>query len=71
MLMWTWDYNIPKNWQPTTDQEWEWFLVRKINYDDFTGLKRETIKKYFPAIKKLLDPGKRDMLEYFFNHAAD
>ena len=69
--MQVWDYDIPANWQPATDQEWEWFLVRKINYDDFDGLKKETIKKHFPKIKKHLDPGKRAMLEYFFNHDTD
>lgn len=63
-----WDYNLPKNWRPTTDREWEWFLVRKINYDDFTGLRKETVKKYFEKIKKYLDPGKRAMLENFFEY---
>jgi len=63
--MWNWDYDLPKNWQPQTDQEWEWFLVRKINYRDFAGLKKEALRKYFPKIKKLLDPGKQLMLENF------
>ncbi len=66
-----WDYNLPPDWKPTTDKEWAWFLVRKINYDDFKGLRRETIQKYFPAIKKLLDPGKRAMLEHFFTNEAN
>ena len=63
-----WDYNISKNWRPTTDEEWEWFLVRRINYDDFKGLKKEIVKKYFQRIKKLLDPGKRAMLENFIKN---
>lgn len=63
--MWVWDYQIPKNWQPKTQQDWEWFLVRKINYGDFNGLKREVIKKYFAKIKDKLDPGKRAMLDSF------
>lgn len=63
--MWVWDYDLPKNWLPKTDQEWEWFLVRKINYDDFAGLEKEAIIKYFPKIKKMLDTGKRAMLENF------
>lgn len=63
--MWIWDYNI-KNWQPKTDKEWEWFLVRKINYGDFKGLKTGILKKYLPKIKKRLDPGKKAMLENFF-----
>lgn len=69
--MQVWDYDIPENWQPATDQEWEWYLVRKINYDNFTGLKKDIIKKYFPAIKKQLDPGKRAMFEYFFSHDSE
>lgn len=63
-----WDYGIAKNWKPATDAEWEWFLVRKINYDDLKGLKKDTVKKYFPIIKKQLDPGKRAMLENFIKN---
>lgn len=66
-----WDYNIDANWKPKTHAQWEWFLVRKINYDDFTGLRKATIKKYFPAVKHLLDPGKRAMLEHFFINETD
>lgn len=62
-----WDYNIKNNWQPHTQEEWEWFLVRKINYGDLKGLKKETVAKYFLKIKKLLDPGKRKMFAYFLN----
>lgn len=65
--MWIWDYNIKNNWQPHTEKQWEWFLVRKINYGDFKGLKKDIVKKYFPKIKELLDPGKKKMLEYFLN----
>lgn len=65
--MWIWDYNIKNNWQPRTAKQWEWFLVRKINYGDFKGLKKETVARYFTKIKKLLDPGKREMLQYFLN----
>ena len=60
-----WDYNLPKNWQAETDQEWEWFLVRKINYGDFAGLKRDILKKYFNKIKRQLDPGKQIMIANF------
>lgn len=68
--MWIWDYKIPNNWQPKTDREWEWFLVRKINYDDFKGLKKDIINKYFPKIKKLIDPGKQAMFENFLKNDA-
>ena len=60
-----WDYKIGKNWQPKTPKEWEWFLVRQINYGEFNGIKKAVIKRFFPKIKKLLDPGKRAMIEYF------
>ncbi len=63
-----WDYNIKNNWQPQTQEQWEWFLVRKINYGDLKGLKKETVAKHFSKIKKLLDPSKREMLAYFLNH---
>jgi len=41
-------------------------LIRKINYGDFKGLKKEVVRKYFPKIKEKLDPGKRKMLEIYF-----
>ncbi len=62
-----WDYQIDKNWQPKTPKQWEWFLVRQINYGHFKGIKKEVIKKFLPKIKKLLDPGKKAMLENFLN----
>lgn len=63
--MFIWDYDLHKNWKPQTRKSWEWYLVRKINYGDFDGLKKETVRKYFTAIKQQLDPGKRLMLENF------
>lgn len=63
--MWNWDYNLPKNWKPTADFEWEWFLLRKINYGDFAGLRKKQLKKYFPKIKDKLDLGRRLMFENF------
>lgn len=64
-MKWNWDYDIPDNWKPTTDLEWEWFLVRKINYGDYNVLHKEAIRKYFTRIRKKLDPGKARMLEHF------
>ena len=69
--MQNWDYQLPKTWQPTKDNEWEWFLVRKINYGELTGLKKAIIKQYFPKIKTRLDPGKRAMLEDYFKYGTD
>lgn len=63
--MWNWDYRLPKNWQPKTPREWEWYLVRKINYGDFGGLTTAAIKKHFKKIMKHLDPGKRMMMENY------
>lgn len=63
--MWVWDYKINKAWQPKTDDDWQWFLVRKINYGDFAGITRDTLKKYFPKIKQWLDLGKKTMIENF------
>lgn len=65
--MQNWDYQLGKNWKPTTKEEWIWFLVRKINYNDLRGIKKEDIKHFFVKIKSQLDPGKRIMLEKFIN----
>ncbi|TSC95076.1 MAG: Uncharacterized protein CEN87_88 [Parcubacteria group bacterium Licking1014_1] len=61
-----WDYNLKKNWKPKTDRQWLWYLERKINYDDYKGLERKMIKKYFFQLEKRLDPGKRAMFKYYF-----
>jgi hypothetical protein len=55
--MWILDYNIAKNWTPKTNLEWEWYLVRTINYGDYKGLKKNTTIKHFPNVKRRLDPG--------------
>ncbi|MDP2909669.1 MAG: hypothetical protein Q8N69_01185 [bacterium] len=64
--MFNWDYDLPKNWKPETKLQWLWYLERKINHDDWKGLKRKMIKKHFDQLKKKLDPGKRKMLEIYF-----
>lgn len=64
-----WDYNLKKNWKPKGERQWLWYLERKINYDDFKGLKKTWIKKYFPKLAKRLDPGKRKMLELYLKKA--
>lgn len=63
--MYNWDYDLAKNWKPKTPAEWEWYLVRKINYNDLEGLNKKVIKEYFPKIKQLLDPGKRILLKNY------
>lgn len=62
-----WDYKIGKNWQPKTDKEWQWFLVRKINGDDITGINKVILKKYFPLIEGEIDTGKKNLIKYFLN----
>ena len=62
----TWDYNIPKDWQPTTDYEWRWFLERKINYDDFTGLDMAKVRELIDEIK--IDEGKKLMIKAYFKY---
>ncbi len=61
-----WDYNLPRNWKPKNERQWLWYLERKINYDDWKGLKKAIIKRYFQKLKKRLDPGKKKMLEFYF-----
>lgn len=68
--MHNWDYNLPKNWQPATEKQWLWYLERKINYDDWQGLNKKIIKKYYPQLKKRLDPGKRELLKQYFRKYA-
>lgn len=65
MKPWVWDYDLPDDWEPKTDDEWEWYLVRKLNYNDLTGVTNELLKRYFPALGKELDPGKRFLLRYY------
>jgi hypothetical protein len=57
-----WDYRIQSDWKPKSEKEWAWFLVRKINYGEFKNLPKNILRRLFPRIKKLLDPGKRAML---------
>ena len=59
-----WDYNLPPNWRPVTDEAWIWYLERKINYEDWADLKKDTIQKYLPRLK--LDLGKQLMLQNYF-----
>jgi len=60
-----WDYKIDKNWQPKTDAEWQWYLIRKINGEDLKGINKMLLKKYFPQIEEKLDKGKRKLIKYF------
>jgi hypothetical protein len=66
-----WDYRIKKNWQPKTNEEWQWYLVRKINTDDITGINKTILKKYFPLIKGRIDTGKKSLIKYFLEYKND
>ncbi|MCJ7740098.1 hypothetical protein MUP32_02145 [Candidatus Microgenomates bacterium] len=66
--MMNWDYDIKPDWKPKTPEEWRWFLVRKINYNDLRDIPKDTLKYYFPVIRKYLDPGKKELLNYFLNN---
>ncbi len=63
-----WDYQISKNWKPKTAEEWQWFLIRKINGDDLIGINKTILKKYFPLIKEKIDTGKKNLISYFLDH---
>jgi len=60
-----WDYKIDKNWQPKTSQEWQWYLVRKINSDDMAGVNKTILKKFFPLIKEKIDTGKKNLIQHY------
>ena len=60
-----WDYDLPPDWVPKTDTAWEWYLVRKLNYEDLEGVTNKLLAKHFPNLDNELDPGKRILLEYY------
>lgn len=60
-----WDYHIAKNWRPNTKEEWQWYLIRKINAGDLSGIDKTTLKKYYPLIKGKIDIGKKNLISYF------
>ena len=70
--MLNWDYDIPKNWQPKTDTEWEWYLTRVINYGlHGERLKPEFLIKYLDKLK--IEPKTKEFLrlllaEYEYNN---
>lgn len=65
-MQYVWDYRIKKNWQPGTDAEWIWFLERKLNYQNWKGLRTADIVKYFDRLK--LDPAIKLMLQAYFKY---
>ncbi|OGG02094.1 hypothetical protein A2W14_04240 [Candidatus Gottesmanbacteria bacterium RBG_16_37_8] len=62
--MWNWDYDLPKDWQPTTDQEWIWYIERVINYGpkNQEKLSKTLIKKYFPRLR--LDKERKEYIRF-------
>jgi len=63
-----WDYKIPPGWKPQTDEEWVWYLRRRLNYGDVKGLDPRQIHKYLPMLH--LDAGKRLLWENYFKRYA-
>lgn len=60
-----WDYKLKKGWKPQSRNDWLWYLERKINYDDWRGVKGWMLKKYAPALK--LDRGKKLMIKCYLD----
>lgn len=67
-IMHTWDYKVKPGWKPRTEREWLWYLERKINYDDWGGLRPEHIKKRLDRLH--IDEGKLLMLKAYFKYYA-
>lgn len=63
-----WDYDVDK--MDFSDPDvLKWYLERKIDYNDWRGIKFEHLKKYLPELN--IDRGKRELLEYFVKHKND
>ena len=68
--MYNWDYQLEKNWQPKTDEEWQWYLSRLINYGlGGVKLNQNIVKKYLPDIQINIE--KRRFLEFILNINED
>lgn len=68
--MYNWDYDLPKNWRPKTDAEWQWYLTRLINYGlHGEKINIETLKKYFGNLK--IDPQKKTFLKFILKKNED
>lgn len=65
-MKYLWDYNLKKNWRPLTETEWIWYLERKLNYQDWEGLRKAEIAKFFTRLK--LDPAVKLLLEAYFKY---
>lgn len=50
--MLNWDYALPPEWKPHTDEEWIWYLNRVMNYGLSKGerLDPEMVRKYLPKL---------------------
>lgn len=61
--MFNWDYKLPKNWQPKTDEECIWYLNRTINYGlNNNRLNLNMVKKYFYQLN--IEPNKKFFLQF-------
>jgi len=63
-----WDYTLQKNWKPETKDQWHWYLQRKINYDDWKGIRPWMLERYGKTLK--LDEGKKLLIRAYLNKYA-
>lgn len=64
--MFYWDYDIPKNFQPSTDEEWIWYIERQIYYNDWKNIPLKKLLQYENKLK--LDEGKQLLLNAFLKY---
>ncbi|GAB4202732.1 MAG: hypothetical protein Fur0023_08900 [Bacteroidia bacterium] len=64
--MFYWDYDIPKNFQPSTDEEWIWYIERQIYYNDWKNIPLKKLLQYKDKLK--LDEGKQLLLNAFLKY---
>lgn len=65
--MLNWDYNLPENWKPKTEDEWVWYIERVVNYGprENDKLDRGMVKKYFDRLK--LDKERKAYLSFLLH----
>ncbi len=64
--MFYWDYDIPDNFQPSTDEEWIWYIERQIYYNDWKNIPLKKLMQYKDKLK--LDEGKQLLLKAFLKY---
>jgi len=57
-----WDYNLDKA-DLSNPKIKGWYLERKLNFGDFSGITKSDLKKYLPLIE--IDPSLKELLYNF------